>query len=63
MYNITLDILERTAALAVEDAVQAVAESKAAAADAVNATLRAELLARRARVAVIIGVVNTTRKI
>lgn len=52
MNNITLSILERTAALAVEDAAAAINETKLAKMNAEETTMHAEMLTRRARIAV-----------
>ena len=52
MHNMTLEILERTAALAVEDAANAVNKAKWAKQTAQDRTNEAELLTRRARIAV-----------
>lgn len=52
MHNITLEILERTAALAVEDAAAAINEAKLAKQNAVEYTNQADLMTRRARIAV-----------
>ena len=52
MHNITLEILERTAELALEDATQAINDAKLAKQNAVEYTTQAELMTRRARIAV-----------
>lgn len=51
MHNITLEILERTAALAIGDATDAIIKAKAAKQNAQDRTSEAEFLTRRARVA------------
>lgn len=52
MHNITLEILERTAALAVEDATRAINEAKTANQNVQDRTSEAAFLTRRARIAV-----------